>query len=337
MRFELTEEQHALAGVARDLFAAESDPGRLRAVWDADGERAPDLWPQLAALGLTGVTVPDEHGGSGGGLLDLILVAEEVGYAALPEPLLESAAVATPLLVEGGSDDQRRKWLPALASGDAVAAVAFADGAHVLDADRADLLLVEDGDGARLCATGDTRLRRVASEDRSRRLFVVEEARGVALGGDAATALARARDRARVVTAAALNGVSRRLLDVAVDHARVREQFDRPIGSFQAVQHLLADVHVAVLSARAPAWYAAYAIDRGLPDASAAARTAKAAAADGAATANTAALQVLAGIGFTWEHDLHLWLKRGKALEAAHGGAREHHRALADHLLERGA
>lgn len=334
MRFELTEEQRALAEVARGLFAAESDAARLRSVWDADGDRDVDLWPRFAELGLTGVCVPTDAGGSGGGLVDLILVAEESGYAAVPEPLLDSAAVAAPLLAEAGTDAHRDRWLPALAAGDAVAAVGLAGQPYVVDADRADVLLLEADGDVRLCLPGDVELRRVHGEDRARRLFTVERSDGEELP---AAAAARAHRRARTVTAATLNGVSRRLVDMAVDYAEVREQFDRPIGSFQAIQHLLADLHVAVESVRGAAWYAAYAVDRDQPDAGVAARVAKAAAAQAARDVNAGALQVFGGIGFTWEHDLHLWLKRGKALEGAHGTAREHRRELAAHLLEQGA
>jgi alkylation response protein AidB-like acyl-CoA dehydrogenase len=143
-----------------------------------------------------------------------------------------------------------------------------------------------------------------------------------------ATALLAAQARGAAATAVVLNGVSRRLLDMAVAHAKEREQFGRPIGAFQAVKHLLADVALEVETARPTAWYAVAALAQGHPDAALASSAAKAAAASAGSTASYHTLQAHGGIGFTWEHDLHLWLKRGKALESAYGSARHHHRVL---------
>ena len=128
-----------------------------------------------------------------------------------------------------------------------------------------------------------------------------------------------------------------RLLETTTAYVKARQQFGRPVGSFQAVKHRLADAHTAVEQARAATWYAAYALANGLDDAPVAASAAKAVASDAEAFANSASLQLHGGIGFTWEHDLHLWLKRGKALEQAYGSAAAHRRLIADHLFREGA
>ena len=324
-----TEEQHALAEVAGELFA---ELGRdRRTVWD-DGVDPPSGWSRLAELGLTGIGVPEEHGGSGGGLRDLVLVCEQAGRHLLADPFVDSVVVAGPLLAAHGDDEARARWLPALASGDAVALVRIDRESLVLDADRADVLLTP-GDGELVVSvTGDVVHRRVASEDLGRRTFRIEDAVGrtMAAPGVRADALARGR----VGVAATLNGVNQRLVEMAVDHAKVREQFDQPIGAFQAVQHRLADLHVAVDATRATAWAAAAAVDRGDGDAPRRAMVAKAKAATTSALVNVEALQLLGGIGFTWEHDLHLWLKRGLALAPVHGSARELHRTIGRRLLK---
>ena len=334
MEFGFSEEQQALQTVARDLFASVSPPRRLREVWER-GERGTAVWAAMADVGLLGIGIPEAFGGMGGDAVDLVLVLEEAGYAGLPEPLVDTVAVAAPLLLAAGSDEVQAAWLPGIATGETQVAVRLAGQPHVCDADIADLVLWEDEDGCFAVPPEQITAERVASEDGARRIFTVRAATTEAdrLPGGA-DALARAHDHARYATAAVLNGVSRRLVDLSVEHARVRQQFDTPVGAFQAVQHMLASAWVEAESARAAAWYAAYALARDLPDAADACRVAKAAANDAGATANRHALQVHGGIGFTWEHDLHLWLKRSLALQAAHGSTREQRAVLAGRLLD---
>ena len=139
---------------------------------------------------------------------------------------------------------------------------------------------------------------------------------------------AEAHVRGAVATAGVLNGIGRKLLEMTLEHVKSRTQFDRPVGSFQAVKHKLANVHVQLESSRASAWYAAYALSTRAADLDRAASVAKASAAEAAHLANVEALQCHGGIGFTWEHDLHFWLKRGLALEPAYGSAGEHRARL---------
>ena len=332
MEFDFTAEQLALRDLARDLFEKESPPSRLRELWEG-AERDASCWRAMAAVGLTGLTIEEKHGGMGGTDVDLALVLEETGRAALPEPLLETVAVAAPLLAEAGTDDQRAEWLPKIAAGDAVATVAFTGWPFVVDAGEADLLIAETQAGElHALPRGAFGATKVESEDRARRVYSVE------LRPTAATLMpgdtARARLRAAVGAAGILNGISTKLLDMTLAHVKARNQFGRPVGSFQAVKHKLADAHVLVESARAATWYAAYALASAGPDAALSASVAKSYASDAAAAANRAALQAHGGIGFTWEHDLHLWLKRGKALEQAYGSASEHRRRIATSLFE---
>jgi alkylation response protein AidB-like acyl-CoA dehydrogenase len=172
--------------------------------------------------------------------------------------------------------------------------------------------------------------------DRSRRLFTVEAETGpdTLLPASSAEVVARARDRASAASAALLCGIGLHLLETTVDYVKQREQFGQPVGSFQAVKHKLAETLVVIETARSATWYAAYAIARDLDDRALAVSVAKSYAAGAESKANTEALQLHGGIGFTWEHDLHLWLKRGKALEQAYGTPAEHRERLAAHLLD---
>ena len=333
MDFDFSAEQYALRDLARDLFEKESSPTRLRELWSG-APRDPAVWGTMAEVGLLGLTASEEHGGSGGDEVDLALVLEEAGRAALPEPLVETVAVAAPLLAEAGTEEQRQRWVPPIARGEALVTVRLAEAPFVVDADVADLLILER-DGELHAVPQGFQYTPVPTEDRARRIFTVEAETSAStrmVGG--AAELSDAFARGAAATAAVLNGISLRLLEMTLSHVATRNQFGRPVGSFQAVKHKLATVHVLLESARASAWYAAYALAGKLPDRHRAASAAKAHAADVAALAGAEALQCHGGIGFTWEHDLHLWLKRGKALEPSYGSAAEHRAALAAHLFD---
>jgi alkylation response protein AidB-like acyl-CoA dehydrogenase len=334
VRFALTEEQEAVRRLARDLFEKESPPSRLRALYDG---AAPDdgCWRAMAAAGLLGLPVPAEHGGASGTLVDLVPVLEEAGRAALPEPVVEALAVAAPALAEASlAEAHPADWLAALAAGEAFVTAQVDALPSAPDADRADLVVAEREGALVALPRGSFRPVPVESEDRARRLFAVEPLGSLTPLEGASPS--RASLRARAAVASLLNGVSMRLLEMTVAHVTARQQFGRPVGSFQVVQHHLASAHVALEAARAAAWYAAWAVASDLPDAPLAASVAKERASEAAALANRVALQCHGGIGFTWEHDLHLWLKRGKALEQAYGSAREHRARIARHLLEEG-
>jgi len=306
--FGFAEEQRALAATARELFEKESPPSRLRAVWEG-AERDPRVWKTMADVGLVGVMIAEEFGGMGGDEVDMALVLEEVGRAALPEPLAEVAVAARAL------DDA--DLLRGIAAGDVVAVISAAELAP--DADLAQIAIVDDI-AHRTFSAG-----RVPSLDHGRRLFRVTPT------GDG-TPVAPTGARVAWATACVLNGVSMRLLEMSIEHAKERMQFGVPIGSFQAVKHKLAAGHAVLTAARAAAHHAAYGLAHGSDDIAVAVVEAVAAH----ELINRDALQVHAGIGFTWEHDLHLWLKRGIAL-AGTLDAPAHRARLAQRLFEEDA
>ena len=318
--FEFTDEQRALRDVARDLFAKQSPPSLIRERWK--GERDPKLWRALAEVGLLGIVVPEEFGGAGGDETDLALVLEEAGRAALPEPFAETV-VASRLIQHHGDKVLSQSWLPRIASGDVVATLGLATDPFVAFAAEADLVVLIDVSGARLLTRDGVKAKPVRSQDPARPLYSVEAKRGERLN------LITPTSNATAALASVQLGTARRLLEMTVDHVKDRKQFGKPVGSFQAVKHKLAKVHTAIEDARPAAWYAAYALAHGLPNAARAASVAKIAASRAEALANAEALQCHAGIGFTWEHDLHIWLKRGLALQPAFGTPAEHRTMLA--------
>jgi alkylation response protein AidB-like acyl-CoA dehydrogenase len=333
--FDFSEEQYLLRDTVRDLLAKESAPAAVRAAWDSDSGRSPERWRKLGEMGVLGLLVPEQYGGSGLDEVDMVLVLEESGRHVLPEPVLESSALAAPLLARAGSDALKQSWLPKLADGSALATVGLASSPYVNDA-TADLLLLER-DGEIHAVTQDrVTLQPLKSVDGARRLFkVTAETGDDTLLGTSEQHGQWLFDHAAAATATQLVGIAGALLDQTVEYVKVREQFGRKVGSFQAVQHRLAEMLLQVESARSAVYYAAYALANDLPDASLAASVAKAAANDAERFANQWSLQLHGGIGFTWEHDLHLWLKRGKALEWSYGDADFHRRRIADAIYAR--
>ena len=330
MNFDFDDTQYALRDLARDLFAKESPPSRVRELWDGKPfDRR--VWRTMAEAGITGVCIPDEFGGSGGTALDLALVYEEAGRACLPEPLLETTGIAAPLIGRFGTDEQKERWLPAIASGEVIAAVQEDAEALVPWGAEADLLLAAHDDGVHLIERDQIRATPAASLDPGRPLARVEAQTGsstLLVSFDDHAALVAFWGNAFAGAAALLNGVAMQLRDRTIAYVNDREQFGRPVGSFQAVKHKLASVHIAIESSRPAAWYAAYALAKGADDATIAAAVAKIAANDTEAVTNTEALQCHGGIGFTWEDDLHLWLKRGMTLRSAFGTSRALRRNL---------
>jgi alkylation response protein AidB-like acyl-CoA dehydrogenase len=382
VRFAFTEQQLELRAAVRQVLERECTPDDLRAIaaagppaGDPDrlaAGRSAERWAVLARLGAPGLMVPADHGGLGLGEVDLVGVAEEAGWAGLPEPLMETAALAAPLLAEVGAlapagspvHKVTAQALPAMATGDLVATVGGmelgTDGfvpttrsgtsgdavitVRVGGATRAGLHLLarQVGDGGWDVHAVDhpVRILFTPSIDATRDLGTVEwvpsPATVVASGDQAVTLLGDLADRAALCAAAQLLGLSRRMLAMAADYAKERHQFGKPIGSFQAVKHLLAGARVR-LEFAAPATYrAADSLARRLPDRSVHVSMAKALASDAADLAGRVALQVHGAIGYTWECDLHLYMKRAWALSAGWGDAATHrHRVLAAVLDER--
>ncbi|GBE67317.1 acyl-CoA dehydrogenase [Mycobacterium sp. MFM001] len=311
MKFDLDEQQRDFAASIDAALAAADVPGAVRA-W-ATGDTAPGrkVWAQLADLGVTALMVPERFDGIGAHPVDLVVAAERLGRWCVPGPVTESIAVAPILL----ADDER---CAALAAGELIATVALPPQVpRAVDADTAGLvLLAEDGH-----VTEAQRGTQHESVDPSRRLFDVT-ADGAAWDAD----VARANEFGALATAAQLVGAGQALLDAAVEYAKQRAQFGRVIGSYQAIKHKLADVHIAVELAR-PLVYGA-ALSLAPRDVSAA----KAAASDAALLAARSALQTHGAIGFTAEHDLSLWLLRVQALRSAWGDPAAHRRRVLEAL-----
>lgn len=321
----------AFAESVRALLAQHCPPEALRAAWDSEQGAVPELWRRLADLGVTGLTVPAAAGGAGMDLTFAVPVLVEAGRAALPEPLAEHLAAVE--LLRGAGGDAAAAWLRRLAAGEALAVAALPPGELVAAADRADVLLLAGADGGvRLLTAADARVVVTPTLDRGLRLARVGGA-GERLAGAGAEAVAAAFDTGCLASAAELLGLAQAALDAAVRYARQREQFGRPIGSFQAVQHQLADAYVAIAFAAPVVHRGAWSLAHALPSRARDASHAKLAAGRAATTATRAALQVHGAIGYTYEHDLHMWLKRTWSRLALWGDEDFHRARVAEAVL----
>ncbi len=318
MRFGFTSDQRELAGAVREILSSELTPEVRAGGADAAGRRGP-VWKALSEAGVFGLLVPEEHGGLGLSELDSVLVLEELGLAAAPGPIAETAFVCAPLLVDR----------PGIADG-AVAAVAAETGGYLPDADVADVLIVVDGEQARV-VDGSGELIRQPTVDPSRPLFTLPTGSGETLDGGASL-----RDRAVLASAAQLVGASQHLLDAAVEYAKTRKQFGREIGSFQALKHQLADLMLAVEFARPLVHRAAYSLAEGKPTASRDVSAAKVNAARAGEHAARTAIQVHGAIGYTDELDLQYWLKRVWWLVPSWGDAIHHRAKVAAAVIDDG-
>jgi alkylation response protein AidB-like acyl-CoA dehydrogenase len=365
--FELSDEQAMLRAAARDLLSNRASIDVVRARLDQDEDVDPALWRLMAQLGWPGLALPEEYTGAGQGLVELALVAEEIGRAVARGPALPSALVGH-AVTRGGPVALRAEVLPALASGTAWATWAFAeprapwtlDGVHTTARTDGDAVVldgvktaVQDAGGARWLlvtarhegAPASFLVDRDASGVTVRRQRVLDLTRAfyeVRLEGvrvprtrlvHCATDVQELLDTASVLQSAETLGVLDRLLEMTVEHLKVRVQFGRPLGTFQALKHKCATMAMLVHGTRAATYYAAMVADAGPEHAVDAARAACVAASySSAATAEVAgeALQLHGGIGFTWEHDLHLYLRRAEADGVLYGDTAIHRDRLCD-------
>lgn len=338
MHFAFTQDQRLFKQSAQALFKSACSSTHLRAGWASDTGRVPGLWARLGELGLLGLLVPEAFGGSALAPLDLALVIEEAGYAAVPEPLVDAAAVIAPLLAEL-APDMAARWLPRLAEGRATLVSNLGDAPFVDGAASADAVVLWGSGALSLVPPSSLSLVAQPSVDGARRLHSLElvgPSEALAEGEGARAAVARAFDRGALGTAALAAGVARRLLDLSVDYVGARRQFGKPIGSFQAIKHLLAEAAVELELTRPLVWRAALALGAQGPDASVQVSMAKAAASDAAHLAARTALQVHGAIGYSFECDLHLYMKRAWTLEHSFGAASWHRERVAQALLDGG-
>ncbi|ABL80329.1 MULTISPECIES: acyl-CoA dehydrogenase family protein [unclassified Nocardioides] len=322
MRFDLTPDQSTVVATLRGFLGDQLSDARRRS--RIDGRTVDiELWERLCGLGFAGIGLDPTDDDAG--LLELGLVAEELGAALAPVPFLPNAGAAL-LVVHAGSSGQRDRLLPGLLDGDAPGMFAVAPDGLVIDSGTESGPLVVVDDGQAYLAGERARRKQFETIDLLRRYSRLESADvGEKLPGDPATAI----DMIEVLISAELTGVAQRALDLAVAYAREREQFGRKIGTFQGVSHRCAEMLLEVETARSTWWYAAWTARAAPEELPLAASTAKVAAVSAALSATTGALQVHGGIGFTWEHEIHLLLRRARTMSQILGDARGHRARIA--------
>lgn len=318
MNFDFTEDQHEIKRTARELLAKRSGLEQVREAAEAEAYDE-SLFTELRELGWTGIAIDEQYGGAGLGVVELMILCEELGYALAASPFLANALGG--LMIEhAGSDEQRAKWLPGIASGEATATVAFAGGGSsevVPDADGAAVIVLIEGDEATLVAREDAEVETVSTIDPTRRYARVSASGGEALPGDVAGALARAE----VALSAEMVGIAQRTQEMAIEYAKERKQFDTPIGAFQAVSHRCAQMLFDTEGARSATYFGGWAADADESQLALASAIAKAAASGAALSVTASSIQVHGGIGFTWEADVHWFFKRAQLDAAMLGGA----------------
>jgi len=328
VNFDFTDDQQAIKSTAREFLASRFKPEKVRELAES-GEYDSSLWDEMAELGWPGIFVDEDHGGQALGVVELVILMEELGYVAAPSPFFSNAAAG--LLVQfAGSADQQAQWLPGVASGEARGTVGVVAGEGsaplVPDAEIAEFIVLVDGDSASVVSKDDASIERVDTIDDTRPYSRVSASGGEGLEGDVAGALARVA----VALSAEMVGLSQKSLEMAVEYAKDRQQFGRPIGAYQAVSHNCAQMLMETESARSLTLYAAWAADHEPESLPVAASMAKAYASDAGFRVPARSLQVHGGIGFTWEHDLQFFLKRGKTDAHLFGTAREHRERVAE-------
>lgn len=348
MEFAFNDDQQMIAETAHAFFSENATSERTRRAMAGDGIDR-ELWTAFCQeLALSGIGLPENSGGAGLGLVELAIVAEAAGAQVAALPMLGSLAQAAQAIAAGGDAHQRAEWLPALIAGEKIAGY-FHDAALAADGNRltggsrfvphgvsAVLFVVTDGQRmwiVRADAPGVT-VTRQTTMDQTRPLahVVLDGARGEPLP-DAPAALAAAHRAAFITIAAEALGGAQACLDRTVAYARERVQFGRPIGSFQAYKHRLADMMIEIEQARSAVYWAACAVDEQSEEAAIAVHAAKSFAADTFFRCAGDMIQLHGGIGFTWEHDAHLYFKRARALQTMLGSGNWHREQIATMIL----
>ena len=361
MDFGLSDEQHQLKESARAFLSGECPTPTLRKIMASEDGYPRDFYAEVAKLGWSGLIVPEEFGGAGLGMLDMAMILEEGGYAAMPGPFLFSSVLAASALKLGGSKELNSKWLVALAEGRAIGTVGVVESAGSIEAvdiasvasksgaewrldglkmfvpyaNVADFVVVaaKNSAGEILLFVVDTKspgvtIRSLKNLDLTRRVSSVE-LKGVPaelLNGGGADLFAKLIDVAAVAIAADSLGGTERALEMAVEYSKIREQFGKPIGSFQALKHAAAEIVADLEPARALVWYAAHATGE---NSSREASMAKARLCEIYSRGTDRAVLMHGGIGFTWEHDMHLWFKRARFNESYFGSPAYHRERVA--------
>ena len=374
MNFDFSDDQKQLRDEARKFLTEKCPPRAVRAVLDGKATYDKDLWKGLAEMGFLGVAIPEEFGGAGAGHLELCVIAEEIGRALAPVPFSSTVYLAAEALLLAGSNAQKRKWLPAITSGEAIGTLALFEGIGnpspkaiqltastgtlngvkkpVPDGAIADFVIV----AARTASTGrDSDISLFLVETKSggvetRSLTNVDPSRGQAelvfsdckaepLGaaGEGWSVLSQLLDRAAVLMAFEQVGGADRALEMGRDYALDRIAFGRPIGSFQAIKHMLADMYVAATLARSNCYYGAWALSTDAPELAEAAASSRISATQAFQHCAKNNIQVHGGMGFTWEFDCHLYYRRANALALSLGSLSYWEDQLIDRLRRKNA
>jgi alkylation response protein AidB-like acyl-CoA dehydrogenase len=374
MNFDFSDEQKQMRDEARKFLAEKCSPKAVRAVLNGNATYDEDLWKGLAEMGFLGVAIPEQFGGAGAGHLELCVIAEEIGRTLAPVPFSSTVYLAVEALLIAGSDAQKQRWLPSIAAGRTIGTLALFEGKGnqspaaiacnvsggmlngvkkpVPDGAIADLAVVvaRTGTGGRdsdislflvdLNAEG-VEIRELANIDPTRGqaelTFKNAKAEPLGAGGDGWTILSQVLDRAAVLMAFEQVGGADRSLEMGRDYALDRIAFGRPIGSFQAVKHMLADMYVSATLARSNCYYGAWALSSNaaeLPEAAAAARVSATKAFQHCAKNN---IQVHGGMGFTWEFDCHMYYRRANTTALGLGSLAYWEDALIDRMRKRNA
>ncbi|HET9926257.1 MAG TPA: acyl-CoA dehydrogenase [Methylomirabilota bacterium] len=373
MNFGFNDEQELLRSTARKFFENEVGSDTVRRLMETPEGMTPELWTKLAEQGWLGLVFPDQYDGMGLGLVDLVVLMEEMGRAVVPGPYFSAVLLGGLAILEAGSEAQKKEWLPKIAAGERRVALAWMEpsaqlgpagitltavekgGRYTLsgtklfvhDAHTADALVMAartrpgvGADGVSLFllpkGTKGLAVTLLPTMDQTRKLCEVTLS-DVVVGGDAVLGavgsgwapLARVLDRATVALCAEMCGGAQKVLDMTVEYAKIRQAFGRPIGSYQGVKHRAADMLVDVENSKSITYYAAWALDEGAAEAPLAVSMAKAYVSDAYRRVSAAGIQLHGGIGFTWEHDLHLYFKRAKGSEFTFGDATHHRERVA--------
>ena len=378
MDFGFSEEQDLLRQAARDFLTEYCTSAFVRQMMEDERGYSPELWQQMAALGWLGLAFPEEYDGQGLGFVDLTVILEEMGAALLPSPFFSSVLLAGQTILLGGSEGQKKTYLPKIADGSLVATLAMTEPAgrfeaegivdvqalpadegfaisgtklFVPDAHVSDLMVV----AARTKSAGDksfgislflvdagapglsVTLLKTMDQTRKQCEVIFDNVR---VGRDSLIGmldmgwpvLSKVLHICTAALCAEMVGGAQRVLDISVAYAKERMQFGRPIGSFQAIKHKCAEMMLQVESAKSAAYYAAWAVDEDVPEAPLAVSMAKAYCSDAYRYTAGEGIQVHGGIGFTWEHDMHLYFKRAKYAEFTFGDATYHRELVAQEI-----
>ena len=327
MNFDFSDDQQAIKRTAKDLIADRFKFERVRELAEA-GAYDDDAWKELCELGWPGIFIDEAYGGQGLGVVELVILMEELGYALAPVPYLSNAAAGL-MIQAAGSEEQKQRWLPGIASGELRGAAGLLRGDEaklVPDADSADVIVLCGGDARHVVERSAADVEPVETMDSTRRYARVRaNGAGDLLEGDHRPGMSAAV----LAVAAELTGVAQRAMEMAVEYARDRKQFGRPIGAYQAVSHRCAQMLLETEGARSATDWGAWTADAEPATVELAASMAKAYASDAGWRVCSSSLQVHGGIGFTWEHDLHFFLKRAKVDALLWGSASEHRERVA--------